>query len=70
MDKFLHDLGWKQVDWNKDVYTLNRMLLWLPSGRNETIITAVNNYSEVYFKGIIDSDEELQFVTNILTKTD
>ena len=44
------------------------MLLWLPIDREETFITALNNYSNIYFKGIIDTKEELKFITNILTK--
>ena len=64
----LQELNWTQVDWNKYVYQNDRMLLWLPTDRVETIITALNNYSNVYFKGIIETKEEITFITEILTK--
>lgn len=64
----LQELNWTQVDWNKFVYQNDRMLLWLPIDRVETIITALNNYSNVYFKGIIETKEEITFITEILTK--
>lgn len=64
----LQELNWTQVDWNKFVYQNDRMLLWLPTDRVETIITALNNYSNVYFKGIIETKEEITFITEILTK--
>jgi len=64
----LYELNWIQVDWNKFVYQNDRMLLWLPIDRVETIITALNNYSETYFKGIIETKEEIEFITNLLTK--
>lgn len=64
----LYQLDWIQVDWNKYVYYNQRMLLWLPIDRDETIITALNNYSNIYFRGIIDTREELEFITNLLTK--
>lgn len=64
----LQELNWTQVDWNKYVYQNDRMLLWLPIDRVETIITALNNYSNVYFKGIIETKEEITFITEILTK--
>jgi hypothetical protein len=50
------------------IYSNDKMLLWLPIDREETFITALNNYSNIYFKGIIDTKEELKFITNILTK--
>lgn len=64
----LYELDWIQVDWNKYVYSNNKMLLWLPIDRDETLITALNNYSNIYFKGIIDDRSELEFITKILTK--
>lgn len=64
----LYQLDWIQVDWNKYVYYNQRMLLWLPIDRDETMITALNNYSNIYFRGIIDTREELEFITNLLTK--
>lgn len=64
----LQELNWTQVQWNKYVYSNNKMLLWLPFGRDETIITSLNNYSNIYFKGIIDIKEELEFITKLLTK--
>jgi len=64
----LQELNWIQVSWNKFVYQNNKMLLWLPIDREETTITALNNYSNMYFKGRLDSIEELTFITNLLTK--
>ena len=66
----LQELNWIPVDWNKYVYQNNKMLLWLPFGNDETTITSLNNYSNVFFKGIIDTKEEIEFITNILTKPD
>lgn len=65
----LQELNWIQVEWNKYVYQSNKMLLWLPYGQDETIITSLNNYSNVFFKGIIDTKVELEFITNLLTKS-
>lgn len=66
----LQELNWTQVAWNRYVYQNQKMLLWLPNDRVETTITALNNYSNIYFKGIIETKEEIEFITNLLTKPD
>lgn len=70
MREIIEKFGWKKVQWSNDVFFLERMLLWLPIDRSETIITSENNYGNVLFKGLLETEPEIEFITNLLTKTD
>lgn len=66
-EDFLDKLGW-EVTWNENIRKLDNLLLWLPIETKYTLITSVNNYSNTLFKGYIESNQELEFITNLLTK--
>lgn len=66
-EDFLLDQEW-QSTWDSKSWILGNLLLWLPNDCDYTLITSVNNYADIRFKGIIETEEEFITIIKILKK--
>ncbi len=66
-EEILDKLGWSPT-WDSHQWVFGNLLLWLPDDCDYTLITSLNNYKNTLFKGVIESEEEITFLTKILKK--